>query len=85
MVDSNVALSTQEGDQIREDSYFDLISQEDAAKNVAFLQTQVESWLAVFFNVFSGMERDSRGMAGDVIAVWASIAAEHVCDFDSLT
>ena len=51
---------------------------EDAEKNVAFLRTQAESWLAVFFNVFSSVERDGRGVVGDVINSWAAIAGEVV-------
>ena len=50
-----------------------LITREEAAQNVTFLKTQVESWFAVFFNVFSSAERESRGFVGDVISVWASI------------
>ncbi|KAG8213920.1 armadillo-type protein [Butyriboletus roseoflavus] len=50
------------------------ITREAAIQNVAFLKTQVESWFAVFFNVFDSVERESRGFVGDVISVWASIA-----------
>jgi ribosomal RNA-processing protein 12 len=53
----------------------------DSAKNVKFLETYIESWLAVLFNVFSSMERDNRGMVGDVISVWASIADRKVRAF----
>lgn len=59
-------------------SLTDAISSEDAEKNVAFLRTQAESWLAVFFNVFSSVGRDGRGMVGDVISSWAAIAGEVV-------
>jgi hypothetical protein len=81
MVNSNVARS-KEGDQTENLSKFDLISPEDAAANVAFLQTQAESWLAVLFNVFSSMESSDRGIVGEVIASWASIAREQVCHSD---
>lgn len=53
------------------------ITHEEAIRNVAFLKTQVESWFAVFFNVFGSVERESRGLVGDVISVWANIADPH--------
>lgn len=68
MVDSNVS-----------PSLTNAIAPEDAAQNVAFLRTQAESWLAVFFNVFGSVGRDGRGMVGDVISAWAAIAGEQVC------
>lgn len=49
-------------------------SREAATQNITFLKTQVESWFAVFFNVFGSVERESRGFVGDVISAWASIA-----------
>lgn len=73
LVDSNVS-----------PSLTDAISPEDAARNVAFLRTQAESWLAVFFNVFGSVGRDGRGMVGDVISAWAAIAGEQVMIFISL-
>ncbi|KXN91076.1 Ribosomal RNA-processing protein 12 [Leucoagaricus sp. SymC.cos] len=54
------------------------VSPEEIALNVAFLKTQAESWLAVLFNVFGSVNRDSKGMVGDVITAWASIADEPV-------
>ena len=59
-------------------SLTDAISPEDIEKNVAFLRTQAESWLAVFFNVFSNVGRDARGVVGDVISSWAAIAGDVV-------
>lgn len=50
------------------------ITCEEAVQNVAFLKTQVESWFAIFFNVFGSVERETRGFVGDVITVWANIA-----------
>lgn len=47
---------------------------EEAAQNVTFLKSQVESWFAVFFNIFGSVDRDCRGVAGDVIGVWANLA-----------
>jgi ribosomal RNA-processing protein 12 len=55
-----------------------LISEEEARKNIEYLNKQAKSWLAVLFNVFTGMEKDSRGMVGEVISAWASIANEPV-------
>ena len=54
------------------------LSPEEAAENVAFLKTQVESWLAVLFNVFSSAGKDGQGMVGDVISAWLSIADDKV-------
>jgi ribosomal RNA-processing protein 12 len=70
MVDSNVS-----------PSLTDRISPEVAATNVAFLRTQAESWLAVFFNVFDSVGQEGRGMIGDVISAWAAIAGERVRSF----
>ncbi|KAH8107256.1 ribosomal RNA-processing protein 12 [Cristinia sonorae] len=57
----------------------DSISQEAAQSNLVFLRTQVESWLAVLFNIFSSAGRNGQGMVGDVIAAWVAIAdAEEV-------
>lgn len=78
MVESNVALCSGGLERTDDASDFAFISPEDAAKNVKFLETHVESWLAVLFNVFSSMEADNRGMVGDVISVWASIADRKV-------
>lgn len=55
-----------------------MISADEAAQNVTFLRSQAESWLAVLFNVFGSVNRDSRGMVGDVISVWAGIAGDQV-------
>jgi len=49
----------------------------DAQANLGFLRTQAESWLAVLFNVFGSVDRDSRGMVGDVITSWASVCGEE--------
>ncbi|KAF5380415.1 hypothetical protein D9615_004614 [Tricholomella constricta] len=74
MVESNVALaSPKDGETPSPDA----ISPSEASDNVAVLRTQAESWLAVFFNVFGSVGRDSRGMVGDVISAWASIAGEQ--------
>lgn len=54
------------------------LSSKEAEVNVAFLRTQAESWLAVLFNVFGSVGRDGRGMVGDVISAWASVAGEEV-------
>lgn len=61
----------------------DPISQELAAENVAFLRTQVESWLAVLFNVFSTIGRDGQATVGDVISAWAALADDKVCQLYS--
>jgi len=77
MVDSNLALASGDMAKIPESVRGDAISVEEAAANVAFLRSQVESWLAVLFNVFSSVGRDSQGMVGDVISAWAAIAGEE--------
>lgn len=76
MVDSNVALTLSK----EEPPNAETITPAKAAENVAFLRTQAESWLAVFFNVFGSINRDGRGMVGDVISTWAAIAGEQVRD-----
>lgn len=84
LVDSNVAIS--QGDF--EKAPTTTITQEDAVNNLNFLRSQSGSWLAVLFNVFGSVDRDARGMVGDVITSWASIAGEEVrsscrfCDDD---
>ncbi|KAG6903066.1 hypothetical protein C0995_006253 [Termitomyces sp. Mi166 len=73
LVESNVAAATlKEGHT----SDPDAPSVDEATANIAVLRAQAESWLAVFFNVFGTVGRDSRGMIGDVISAWASIAGE---------
>jgi hypothetical protein len=62
----------------RKDKDVPLISEEEARKNIEYLNKQAKSWLAVLFNVFTGMEKDSRGMVGEVISAWAGIADEPV-------
>lgn len=54
---------------------------EEVAANLVFLKTQAESWLAVLFNVFGSVSRESKGMVGDVISTWASVADESVGAF----
>lgn len=76
MVDSNVTLTLSK----EEPPNAETITSAEAIENVAFLRTQAESWLAVFFNVFGSVSRDGRGMVGDVISTWAAIAGEQVCD-----
>ncbi|KAJ7496027.1 armadillo-type protein [Mycena galericulata] len=48
-----------------------------AAQNITYLRTQAESWLAVLFNVFGSVGRDSRGIVGEVITE-QEIAKAHV-------
>ncbi|KAL0956351.1 hypothetical protein HGRIS_002501 [Hohenbuehelia grisea] len=76
IVDSNVALTSPSPDAGSKAANA-TISPEVAAANVAFLRTQAESWLAVFFNVFGSVGRDGRGMVGDVISAWAAIAGDN--------
>lgn len=75
LVESSLAVSQAEPEHPTEISVVGgSITREEATENVVFLKTQVESWLAVFFNVFGSVERESRGLVGDVISVWANIA-----------
>ena len=78
LVESNLAIAAGSLDKLPETVRADVISSEDAENNVQFLRGQAESWLAVLFNVFSSVGRDSQGMVGDVISVWAGIANEQV-------
>lgn len=73
LVDSNVLLATSFTEATPQS-----ITQQQATENVEFLRTQAESWMAVFFNVFGTVGRDSRGMVGDVISSWVSISGEKV-------
>ena len=76
MVDLNVALAMSISEEVA--GLSNNISQEDAQENLAYLRTQVESWLAVLFNVYGSVNRDSRALIGDVINSWASIANDKV-------
>ena len=81
MVDSNVALASEDLEKIAklpETVRADPISVEEAQANVAFLQTQAESWLAVLFNVFGSVGRDNQIMVGDVVSAWIAIADAKV-------
>ncbi|KAK0485757.1 armadillo-type protein [Armillaria novae-zelandiae] len=72
MVDSNRAIAMSTEGAVNPTR----ITAELASRNIEFLRTQAESWLAVFFNVFGSVSRDSRNSVGDVIASWVSIAGE---------
>ena len=75
LVESSLAVSQTDPENVTETSAVGgSITREEAIQNVTFLKTQVESWFAVFFNVFGSVERQSRGFTGDVISVWANIA-----------
>lgn len=75
LVESNLALSQANQENLGESFPGEgLTTHDEAARNITFLKTQVESWFAVFFNVFGSVERESRGLVGDVISIWASIA-----------
>lgn len=81
MVESNVAFASGEEDQLKKlpEAARDLpISREAAEANLAFLRTQVESWLAVLFNVFSSVEKNTQGTVADVVTAWVSIARAKV-------
>ncbi|KAF8639555.1 hypothetical protein AX17_001459 [Amanita inopinata Kibby_2008] len=75
MIETNLALAS----SVHADEMLSsiTISSDEASTNLDFLGTQAESWLAVFFNVFSSVGNDSRGMVGDVISAWASIAGQQ--------
>ena len=77
LVDSNVAAANaaEEPESMASSS----LTRKEAQQNVDFLRTQVESWLAVLFNVYGSVGRDSRGLIGEVITSWASIAGAQVC------
>ena len=81
LVESHVAIASGDPTQLAklpESVRADPIPQRVAAENVAFLRTQVESWLAVLFNVFSTVGRDGQGQVGDVISAWAALADAEV-------
>jgi ribosomal RNA-processing protein 12 len=76
MVDLNAALAISIDEEAA--ALSKTLSQENAQENLAYLRTQVESWLAVLFNVYGSVNRDSRALIGDVINSWASIADDKV-------
>ncbi|KAJ8077206.1 pre-rRNA processing protein [Marasmius tenuissimus] len=73
IIESNVAVAAGRED-VTNPSF---MTTEQGNRNVEFLRTQAENWLAVLFNVFSSVNRDSRGAMGEVITAWASIADEN--------
>ncbi|CAA7261659.1 unnamed protein product [Cyclocybe aegerita] len=75
VVDSNLAASKASDEEVAPSP--SALTQQEAQENLNFLRTQMESWLAVFFNVYGSVGRDSRGMVGDVITAWISIAGEQ--------
>jgi ribosomal RNA-processing protein 12 len=78
LIESNKIIASQVDADMGESSTSDnTITPEQASQNLAFLKTQVESWFAVFFNVFGSVDRDNRGMVGDVISVWAGLAEKQ--------
>ena len=81
LVDSNVAIALQDPsllEKLPSLVSINSICQDQAAKNVDFLRNQAESWLAVLFNVFGSIGRESRGMVGEVITTWLGISGETV-------
>lgn len=81
LVDSNVAIASQDPTllgKLPSAVHADSISQEGAAKNVDFLRSQAESWLAVLFNVFGSADREARGVVGEVVTAWLGIAGDTV-------
>lgn len=83
IVESNLVLSRQDQDQEKYEKLPDVVrldgvSKEEAEANVRYLKGQVESWLAVLFNVFTSVGRDGQGMVGDVVSAWLTIADEKV-------
>ncbi|KAG2055879.1 NUC173-domain-containing protein [Suillus hirtellus] len=78
LIESNKTIASQVDTDMGESSGSDnVITPEQASDNLTFLKTQVESWFAVFFNVFGSVDRDNRGMVGDVIGVWAGLAEKQ--------
>ncbi|KAG1904253.1 armadillo-type protein [Suillus fuscotomentosus] len=78
LIESNKTIAAQVDTDMGESSGSDnVITPEQASENLTFLKTQVESWFAVFFNVFGSVDRDNRGMVGDVIGVWAGLAEKQ--------
>jgi ribosomal RNA-processing protein 12 len=78
LIESNKIIASQVDADMGESSTSEnTITPEQASQNLAFLKTQVESWFAVFFNVFGSVDRDNRGMVGDVISVWAGLAEKQ--------
>ncbi|KAJ7163578.1 armadillo-type protein [Mycena crocata] len=75
MVESNVAVASGVVDPAPTNP--SKLTPAQAAENIAYLRTQAESWLAVLFNVFGTVGRDSRGIVGEVITAWAGIAGEQ--------
>ena len=81
LVDSNVAIASQDPtllEKLPSAVRADTISQEQAAKNVDFLRSQADSWLAVLFNVFGSVDRENRRMVGEVITAWLGVAGDTV-------
>ncbi|KAG2119918.1 NUC173 domain-containing protein [Suillus discolor] len=78
LIESNKVIASQVDTDMGESSGSDnVITPEQASENLTVLKTQVESWFAVFFNVFGSVDRDNRGMVGDVISVWAGLAEKQ--------
>lgn len=69
----------------RNAEYRSLLTIEQAKENITYLNSQAKSWLAVLFNVFTSMEKESRAMVGAVISVWAGISNEPVRFMNSLS
>ena len=76
-MDSNVSLASEDNEN-EKSPHIERISRTAAQENVSFLKSQADSWLAVLFNVFGTVDRESRGKIGDVIKAWAGIAKPEV-------
>lgn len=54
------------------------VPEEELSKNLTYLRSQAESWLAVLFNVFSSVGRDVQGSVGEVISTWTAMCEPKV-------
>jgi len=79
MVEYNISKSKPDDEESTRLPYD--LTVDEAQENLDFLRSQAESWLSVLFNVYSAANQMSRGMIGDVIAAWLTVAGEIVSDY----
>jgi ribosomal RNA-processing protein 12 len=72
MVDSNVELIDATEEELNVPTSSPI--QYQTKENSEFLRTQVKRWLAVLFDVYGSVSRDSHRLIGEDTTAWASIA-----------
>ncbi|TIB12132.1 hypothetical protein E3P92_02685 [Wallemia ichthyophaga] len=76
LIEKNVSLQKSQGPTEELKKAFNGMGQEEATVNINYLKTIAPNLLSVLFDLFGTVSRESRGMVGEVIADYLTIASE---------